>query len=87
MGFYPVPHESSANIIMIYFNIILQSVRRSLNVSFNVVYNKYISDSEQYQHNIITSTPMCSVAGRARLAASVAVLYVYAWVWTFSYSH
>jgi len=49
MGFYPVPHESSANIIMIYFNIILQSVRRSLNVSFNVVYNKYISDSEQYQ--------------------------------------
>jgi len=49
MGFYPVPHESSPHIIMIYLNIILLSVPRSLNGSFNVVYTKYISDSEQYQ--------------------------------------
>jgi len=49
MYFYPVPHESSPDIIMIYFNIILLSVPRSLNGSFNVVYTKYTSDSEQYQ--------------------------------------
>ena len=30
------------------------------------------------KHSIITSTPESSAAGRARLAASAAVLYVYA---------
>jgi hypothetical protein len=49
MDFYPVPHESSSHIIMIYVNIIILSVPRSLKGSFNVVYTKYISDSEQYQ--------------------------------------
>jgi hypothetical protein len=39
------------------------------------------------KHNIIISTPVSSAVGRARLAASVALLYVYARVWTVSYSH
>jgi len=79
MYFYPVPHESSPDIIMIYFNIIVLSVPRSLNGSFNVVYTKYTSDSEQCQTQYhFTSTPESSAAGRARLAASAAVLYVYA---------
>jgi hypothetical protein len=49
MGFCPVPHESSPHFITIYFSIILPSVPRSLNGSFNVVYTKYTSYSEQYR--------------------------------------
>ena len=37
--------------------------------------------------SIVTSTPVSSAAGWARLAASVAVLYVYARVRTVSYAH
>ena len=87
MGFYSVPHESSPHIIMIYFNIILLSVSRSLNDSFNAVYTKYISDSEEYQtqyHYMYTRELSCR---KGTSCSIVAVLYVYARAWAVSYSH